>query len=285
MAAVVGGLGTSHVPMIGRAIAANKQTEVPFAPFFASFGRVHEWLGEVKPDVVIVFYNDHGLNFFLDNMPTFAIGVAHDYRNADEGWGPPEPRTFRGDAELAWHIVRSLVADEFDVATCQEMMFDHAGITALDLLFPSDGAGHGDVPVATIPIMINGVLPPLPTPARCYKLGQAIGRAIRSFPGNRKVLLVGSGGLSHELGISGKINQDFDRLTLDKIEHDPEALTRFTNDEIVDLAGAQGLELMTWLAMRGAAAGGEIVTSIYHAPISHTGGAMMLIDTREGERP
>jgi len=284
MGVVIGGLGTSHVPMIGRAIAANKQAEVPFAPFFASFGRVHAWLDEARPDVVIVFYNDHGLNFFLDNMPTFAIGVAHDYRNADEGWGPPEPRTFRGDAELAWHIVGSLMADEFDVATCQEMIFDHAGITALDLLFPADGAGHGDIPVATIPIMINGVLPPLPTPARCYKLGQAIGRAIRSFPGHRRVLLVGSGGLSHELGVSGKIYLDFDRLTLEKIEHDPQALTQFTNDEIVDLAGAQGLELMTWLAMRGAAAGGDIVTSIYHAPISHTGGAMMLIDTREGER-
>ena len=71
-------------------------------------------------------------------------------------------------------------------------------------------------------------------------------------------------------------------MTLDKIEHDPLALTRYTNDEIVDLAGAQGLELMTWLAMRGAAAGGQVVNSIYHTPISHTGGAMMLIDTRGG---
>ena len=282
MATVVGGLGTSHVPMIGRTIAANKQAEVPFAPFFASFGKVHDWLAEAKPDIVIVFYNDHGLNFFLDNMPTFAVGVAHEYRNADEGWGEPEPRTFRGDPALAWHLVQSLVADEFDVSTCQHMLFDHAGITALDLLFPADGPGHGAIPVATIPIVLNAVLPPLPTPLRCYKLGQAIGRAIRSFPEPRRVLVVGSGGLSHELGISGKINSDFDRLTLDKIEHDPLALTRYTNDEIVDLAGAQGLELMTWLAMRGAAAGGQVVNSIYHTPISHTGGAMMLIDTRGG---
>lgn len=280
MGAVVGGLGTSHVPMIGRAIAAGKQEEVPFAPFFAAFGPVHDWLAEAKPDVAIVFYNDHGLNFFLDNMPTFAIGCAHDYRNADEGWGEPQPRVFRGDPALSWHIVRSLVDDEFDVSTCQEMVFDHAGITALDLLFPGDGDGHGEVPVATIPIVLNAVLPPLPTPLRCYKLGQAIGRAIASFAEPRRVLIVGSGGLSHELGISGKINQKFDRLTLDKIEHDPLALTRYSNDEIVDLAGAQGLELMTWLAMRGAAAGGAVVTSLYHAPISHTGGAMMLIDTQ-----
>lgn len=279
MAKVIGGLGTSHVPMIGRTIAAGRQEEVSFAPFFASFAPVHEWLAEAKPDVVLVFYNDHGLNFFLDNMPTFAIGVAGEYRNGDEGWGEPEPRTFRGDAALSWHIVQSLIADEFDVSTCQEMLFDHAGITALDLLYPSDKGGHGEIPVAVIPVVLNAVLPPLPTPARCYKLGQAIGRAIRSFGQDRRVLIVGSGGLSHELGVAGKINQEFDRLTLDKIEHDPEALTRYTNNEIVDLAGAQGLELMTWLAMRGAASGGHRVTSIYHAPISHTGGAMMLIDT------
>jgi protocatechuate 4,5-dioxygenase beta chain len=274
MARIAGGLGTSHVPMIGRTIAANKQQEVSFRPFFDAYGPVHDWLGRVKPDVAIVFYNDHGLNFALDNMPTFAIGAADQYHNADEGWGAPEPRTFRGAPELSWHIVQSLIADEFDISTCREMLFDHAGITALDLLFP----GH-NVPVATIPIVINAVQPPLPTPARCYKLGQAIGRAIASFGDDLKVLIVGSGGLSHELGEFGKINEPFDRMTMDKIVSAPEDLTRYTNDEIVDLAGAQGLELMTWIAMRGAVAGAvDVVASIYHAPISHTGGAMMLIE-------
>jgi hypothetical protein len=97
------GLGTSHVPMIGRTIAANRQQEVSFRPFFDAFGPVHEWLARVKPDVVIVLYNDHGLNFALDNMPTFAIGAADSYENADEGWGAPEQRSSRGAPELSWH--------------------------------------------------------------------------------------------------------------------------------------------------------------------------------------
>ncbi|RYY26882.1 MAG: protocatechuate 3,4-dioxygenase [Sphingomonadales bacterium] len=274
MARIAGGLGTSHVPMIGRTIAANKQQEVSFKPFFDAYGPAHDWLARVKPDVVIVFYNDHGLSFSLDNMPTFAIGAANEYRNADEGWGEPEPRVFRGAPELSWHIVQSLIADEFDISVCREMLFDHAGITALDLLFPDH-----DVPVATIPIVINAVQPPLPTPARCYKFGQAIGRAIATFASDQKVLVIGSGGLSHELGEFGKINEPFDRMTMEKILDAPEELTRYTNDEIVDLAGAQGLELMTWIAMRGAVAGAvDVVSSIYHAPISHTGGAMMLIE-------
>ena len=273
MADIVGGLGTSHVPVIGRTISAGTQKEVDFAPFFAAYEPVHVWLEEAKPDVAIVFYNDHGLNFALDNMPTFALGAAAEYCNADEGWGEPEPRTFRGANALSWHMANSLIADEFDISVCQEMLFDHAGVTALDLLFP----GH-EVPVATIPIVINAVQPPLPTPERCYKFGRAIGQAIASFPDDVRVLIVGSGGLSHELGEFGKINQDFDRMTMKQIVGEPEQLTRYSNDEIVDLAGAQGLELMTWLAMRGALDGPvSVEAQIYHAPISHTGGAMMLL--------
>jgi protocatechuate 4,5-dioxygenase beta chain len=279
MARIVGGLTTSHVPMIGKAISENKQQIPYFKPFFDSFVPAQRWLAEVQPDVAVVIYNDHGLNFFLDKMPTFAIGAAGEYHNADEGWGPPEPRAFRGAPKLSWHLIDQLVADEFDMTTCQEMLFDHAGITALDLLWP----GHGSWPVATIPIVINAVQPPLPTPRRCYKLGQAIGRAIRAYPEDVKVLVVGSGGMSHSLGQFGGINQAFDRQCMHDMVHDPEALARYSNDDIVRLAGGQGLELMTWIAMRGAVSGPvEVVVSQYHAPISHTGGGMMLIEPHSG---
>ena len=279
MARIVGGLGTSHVPIIGRTMAAGRQADVPFAPFFHSFAPVHDWVARVRPDIAIVLYNDHGLNFFLDNMPTFAVGVGQSYRNEDEGWGQPAPRLFRGAPELSWHIVQSLIAEEFDISTCQDMAFDHAGITALDLVWPGEGTGHGDNPVAVIPIVVNAVQPPFPTPLRCYKLGQAIGRAIASFAGDAKVLVIGSGGLSHELGQSGKINREFDLLCLEKIVSDPSFLARYSNDEIVDLAGAQGLELMNWIVMRGAVSGDvAVVARHYELPISHTGGAMMLLD-------
>jgi protocatechuate 4,5-dioxygenase beta chain len=277
MARIIGGLTTSHVPMIGKAIAGKKQQEPYFKPFFDGFIPVHRWLAEAKPDVAVVIYNDHGLNFFLDKMPTFAIGAAHEYHNADEGWGAPMPHVFTGEPRLSWHIIDALVSDEFDLTTCQEMLFDHAGVTALDLLWP----GHGPAPVKTVPIVINAVQPPLPTPKRCYKLGQALGRAIRSYPEDLKVLIIGSGGLSHQLGRLGFINEEFDRLCMDKIVSEPESLTRYSSDNIVDLAGSQGLEFMTWIAMRGAVSGTvEVVASTYHVPISHTGAAVMLLDAR-----
>ena len=76
MAVIVGGVGTTHVPSIGRAIAEKKHDDPYWKPFFKGFDYVHYWLARTKPDVAVVFYNDHGLNFFLDKLPTFAIGAA-----------------------------------------------------------------------------------------------------------------------------------------------------------------------------------------------------------------
>jgi protocatechuate 4,5-dioxygenase beta chain len=76
MAQIVGGIGTTHVPSIGGAIAKGLQQDPYWKPFFDGFAGAHRFLAQAKPDVVVVFYNDHGLNFFLDKMPTFAIGAA-----------------------------------------------------------------------------------------------------------------------------------------------------------------------------------------------------------------
>src|SRR5499427_7935318 len=125
MAQIIGAVATSHIPLIGKAIASGWQNEPAWKPFFDSYAPVHEWLRSVRPDVAIVVYNDHGLNFFLDKMPTFAIGAAREYTNADEGWGLPVVRAFPGDPELSWHVIDSLVANEFDITSCQEMSVDH----------------------------------------------------------------------------------------------------------------------------------------------------------------
>ena len=116
---------------------------------------------EEKPDVVVVFYNDHGLNFFLDKMPTFAVGAAAEYRNDDEGWGIPTLPPFKGIPELSWAIIDHLVEKEFDIVTCQEMLVDHAFTVPLKLFWPD-----GDAPAA-VPVCINTVQFPLPSARRC----------------------------------------------------------------------------------------------------------------------
>lgn len=282
MAQIIGCITTSHVPMISRAVHENLQQDPYWKPFFDAFAPLHAWLEEAKPDLMIVIYNDHGLNFFLDNKPTFALGTALDYVNGDEGFGPPPPRRFASDAGFAWHVAESLVEDEFDIATCQEMVLDHACVTAGDLLYP----GQDTWPIPVIPLEINIIQHPLPKPGRCFALGQALGRAIRSYPGDKKVLVVASGGLSHQISQGGYINHDFDAMCMDKIVNDPLPLTRYSNQEWIDLAGSQGLEFMTWLVMRGAVLqDARLVAETYHAPLSHTGGAVMLLDTRPARLP
>src|SRR5262245_31189177 len=169
MARIVGAVATSHIPSIGKALAQSLQNDAYWKPFFDSFKTVHAWLGAVEPDVAVVIYNDHGLNFFLDKMPTFAVGAAARYENADEGWGLQVVPPFPGHPEFSWHLIESLVNDEFDVATCQEMLVDHAFTVPMTLLW--DRSRH----VKTIPIAVNTVQFPIPTPARCYKFGEAIG--------------------------------------------------------------------------------------------------------------
>lgn len=278
MARIVGGLGTSHIPAIGNAIAREQFEDPYWKPFFQGYPPAQEWLKKVDPDIAIVVYNDHGLNFFLDKMPTFAIGAAPEYHNADEGWGlrplPPYP----GDPAFSWHIIDSLVNDEFDICMCQEMLVDHGMTVPLSLFWPN----RDEMRVKTIPLAVNAVQHPIPTAARCYKLGLALGKAIRSYPTDQKVVVLGTGGLSHQLDgqRAGFINKEFDEMCLEKIVSDPEALTRYSIADLVDLAGTQGTEIIHWLVMRGALGKDvKMLHKSYHIPISNTAAGMMVLET------
>ena len=276
MARIVGGICTSHIPAIGNAIARGLQDDPYWQPFFHGYPPVREWLERVKPDVAIMVYNDHGLNFFLDKMPTFAIGAAPEYQNADEGWGLPTLPPYPGDPELSWHIIESLVGEEFDITSCQEMKVDHAFTVPIALLWPGNQRR-----IKTVPVAVNTVQHPLPTASRCFKLGQAIGRAVASYPKDLRVVVLGTGGLSHQLDgeRAGFINKEFDLECLEKIVNDPEALTKYSIHDIVRLAGTQGVEIIMWLVMRGALS--PRVRELhrqYHIPVSNTAAGLLLLE-------
>ncbi len=274
MARIIGGFTTSHIPAIGNAIAKGQQNEPYWKPFFDSFPIVRQWLAKEKPDVIVFFYNDHGLSFFLDKMPTFAIGAANEYLSEDEGWGIPTVPTFKGDAKLSWHIINQAIEDGFDPMMCQEMTVDHAITNPMLLMYP-----EATWPVRIVPIAINSIQHPLPGPRRCYDLGKSVGRAIESYPEDVKVLVLGSGGLSHQLDgtRAGFINKAFDVECMDAMNTGVEPLLKYSALDVVEKAGAQGVELMCWIAMRAAMQGK--VTELhrsYHIPISNTASAVML---------
>jgi protocatechuate 4,5-dioxygenase beta chain len=279
MARIIGGLGTSHIPAIGGAIHKGLQQAPYWKPFFDGFPPIRAWLDEQRPDVVVMFYNDHGLNFFLDKMPTFAIGAAPEYPNADEGWGIPTLAPLRGEPALSWHLIEALVEKEFDIVSCQEMLVDHACTLPLKLFWP-----EGECPVTVVPVCINTVQFPLPKASRVYALGRAVGEAIRAWDSDKKVAVIASGGLSHQLDgeRAGFINKAFDLQFLDSLQSNPQWATQFSIHEIVEQAGTQGVELLQWLAMRAAlTAAGPGVRPLhrnYHIPISNTATAVMALE-------
>ncbi len=278
MANIIGYVGTSHVPAIGAAIGRNLQQDAYWKPFFDGFPPARHWLDDAKPDVVVMFYNDHGLNFFLDKMPTFAVGAAPQYCNADEGWGLPNFGSYRGYPELSWHIIEHLVQDEFDPVSCQEMLVDHAFAVPLKLLWPEGTAG-----IRMVPVAINTVQHPLPSARRCFKLGRSVGQAIVNWPEDLNVLIMGTGGLSHQLDgpRAGYINKNFDQLCLDNLIQRPEALTIYSTTELVYLAGTQGVEILNWIAARGALDGQvRELHRNYHIPISNTAAALLVLENR-----
>lgn len=253
MAKIVGAIGTSHVPTIGLAFDKKKQDDPSWAPLFKGYEPIAQWLKEKDVDVLVFFYNDHCTTFFFDMYPTFALGVGSSFEIADEGGGPRPLPPIRGDVALQAHILESLVNDEFDITVFQDKAIDHGCASPLPLLWPHEP----DWPGVVVPIAINVLQYPLPTAKRCYRLGQAVNKAIESYPEDLKVVVVGTGGLSHQIHgeRTGFNNTEWDLEFLELLEHDPEQLTRMTHADYVRLGGAESVEQIMWLSMRGALQG------------------------------
>jgi protocatechuate 4,5-dioxygenase beta chain len=278
MAEVLGGIFTSHVPAIGAAMAKGLQDDPYWKPFFDGYAPVRAWLAEQRPDVAVIFYNDHGLNFFLDKMPTFAIGAAQAYEHADEGWGIPVSKPFAGVPELSWAIIEEMVASDFDPTTCQSMFVDHALAVPMALCWPDVAAW----PVKIVPIATNTVQFPLPSPKRCFALGRAVGRALRGWDSDARIVVMGTGGLSHQLdgARAGFINKDYDQFCLYNLGPQPYALLAHSTLDIVELAGSQGVEILNWIAARGTLDAVVERTRNYHIPISNTAAATLLLEAQ-----
>lgn len=280
MAEVIWGLATSHVPSIGAAMDRGKTQDPYWKPLFDGYQPAREWMAEHQPDVAVIVYNDHANAIGLEMVPTFAIGTADSYRVADEGFGRREVPDVVGHPELSTHMVEQLVDEGFDLTVCQELDVDHGLTVPLSTFCPDPGDAW---PCAVVPILVNVLQYPQPTAARCYALGQALGRAIASYPEDLKVAVFGTGGMSHQLAGSraGYINPTFDHMFLEAIQHDPEKLAALSREEYIEQAGSEGIELIMWLVMRGAM-NPEItkVHSTYHVPASNTAAALALFDNR-----
>ncbi len=276
MAKIIAGMGTSHVPGVGAAMDNSKTDEAYWKPLFAGFEPLRAWHRDNVPDVNIIVYNDHATYYSLDAYSTFTIGVGEEFQPADEGWGPRAVPTVKGHPELAWHLVEQLMAEEFDMAVAGSLDVDHGLTVPLSIAYDQPEQW----PCAVIPVCVNVIQHPLPTAARCFKLGQAIGRAVASFDEDINVGIWGTGGLSHQLGgeRAGVVNPAFDKAFLDNLVANPEANARLSHTDFIREAGCEGVEMIMWNVMRGALNSQvKEIYRFYHIPVSATAyGAIIL---------
>ena len=250
MARIIGAIATSHTPTIGFAFDGKKQEDPVWKPIFEGYEPIKAWLDEKKPDALFVIYNDHVTSFFFDHYSAFCLGIGEEYSVADEGGGARNLPPIKGHGKLARHVGQALMADEFDMSFFQDKALDHGCFSPLSILLPH----QPDWPVPIVPLAVGVLQFPVPSAARCYKLGQSLRNAIESYPEDIKVALVATGGLSHQIQGErcGFNNPPWDEKFLDLFENDPVALTRMTHADHARLGGMESSEVIMWLVARGA---------------------------------
>lgn len=188
MARITAGVASSHVPLLGVAHNQSMARDAYFEPVFAGFDWTREWEKTEKPDVVILIYNC--ASAFDLKVGSFAIACGDRFKPAEEGWGPRHVPDVIGHPDMAWHIARSLILDDFGMTIVNEMDIDPGLTVTLSMMF-------GDVnewPAKIVPLAVNAITYPPPSGSRCWSLGEAIRRSVESYPADLNVQIWGTGG-------------------------------------------------------------------------------------------
>ncbi|HZD02530.1 MAG TPA: hypothetical protein VFA46_20785 [Actinomycetes bacterium] len=244
MGEVVLAAGVPHAPYFPRLI----EREGPEHPVARLFRRVAHEFELASPDLLVVFDSDHFVNFFFDNLPTFAVGVV------EMATGPAETNrsmpSYRVavDRASASSLADYAVDMGFDVASCEALRLDHSVLVPLHFLTP-----RMDLPI--LPVFVRGMAEPLPRAGRCLGLGQMVGRFLQAeLPRSLRVAVLASGSISLEIG--GPRMGMVDRAWVDDVAGwlaagDVEALVGAATPARMAAAGNAGGELLNWLALLG----------------------------------
>ena len=230
----------------------------------AAARRLRDAVRAAALDALVVFGDDQNESYLEDCRPVFAIFYGETIRNGSAQHGtyshlpdwyinnragffePDEPRDYPVHGALAVHLIETLSEAEFDLASSKSL---RAG----------EGEGHAmayvhrhvmdaGTPIPIVPVFINTYFPPnQPSPRRCYKLGQAVRRAVEGYSSNARVGALASGGLSHFL-----VDEELDRAILKALaDKDRAFLQTLPRNKL----HAGSSEILNWVALAGAAEG------------------------------
>lgn len=239
MASLVAGYGVAHTGMM---ITEFRPGVESHERVYAGFERVRREIEELKPDVLVMFGADHLNTFGYSCLPQICIGIGTSCTGWGDGGVPEVPVAIAGD--LAAGILQAGVAEGFDLAFSVDPRIDHAFMAPLSLLRPGF-----DLPI--IPVFMNTNTPPLAPLGRAAELGRLVAHAIESSATDSRVVVVGTGGLSHWVGTPqmGHINTEFDAAFLRSVEAgDLDAIVALTNADLIAVAGNGTPEIRTWAA-------------------------------------
>lgn len=251
MGEIVATVALSHAPgLTGWLDQATPEEQDSLRTGFTELGRL---LRATKPDVIVGIANDHVLNLPMDNTPDFCVGTASRWQGPApwfKDWVNVPDYEVDGNADLAKTLVREGGKRGIRFAFKDELLFDDNWSVPLLYLTP-------DYDIPLVPIHMNCIVPPLPSPETCYDVGRIIGDIVRDCrPEGERVALMGTGGLSHDPGGPKyfEVDEEFDRWFLALLEEgDPERVVReCTIDKMAGAGDGGTTELLSWIAVMGA---------------------------------
>jgi len=213
----------------------------------AATAEMRRRLAAARPDVVVMFSNDHLLNWPINNVPEYTVGIGETHVGpADwfDDWLGMEQYRVPGHPDLARFIVNEGARRQLMLAYLRTMQFDDGISVPTHYLNP-------DARFRLVPVTMNCTVPPIPTPARAYEVGVVLREVIRAYPGSERVAVVATGGLSHEPGGPRYfwVDEEFDRWFLDLLKAGDHArLLDECTLERMEAAGSGGTaELIAWI--------------------------------------
>jgi aromatic ring-opening dioxygenase catalytic subunit (LigB family) len=212
---------------------------------------------ETKPDALLVIGDDQNENFTSQNVPQLAIYTGNETVLFDRL--AKIARTYPCDGATARVVLEEAIKAGFDLSFSESFpesrLLSHAHAEPLMRILLPDA----DIPI--VPIYVNAIHWPGPTPARCYAFGQVIGDIIRNRLGDKRIALYASGGLSHftagypwrvyrgPFGY-GAISEDFDRKIIGWMTRGQvDQIAKLTSNELLDNGD---IEFRSWIIAIGA---------------------------------
>ena len=259
MASFAGAFAASHGPLLVRewdSIPADQRQRLTHA--FQELGRR---VKAADPDVLVVVSPDHWSNFFLDNYPAVCIGVGEASEGPPEPWMKGYPhRELRGHPDFSLHLLHESLKQGFEPSRSHRLKLDHGSCIPLWRM---------ELPKmpALVPMLVNSIEPPMPSLARCVEWGRLLRKAIDSYPGELRIGVLATGGLSHSIGekTMGAIHEDFDRETIRLFDSSEKSLVEYLDRELPS-RGNGSEEVRNWLVAH-AAAGGRGFELVDYLPV------------------